>query len=164
MLASLCACCDLLYCCNNREKESSHDNPPISAYCKTYSPSKMASLQRHRSPCRSGELVTMCEHQGSSSPERSWSDDETSSNSTLNDVDEADERLSLSHTVNHDPTCLSSSVLFPFHLIAGCSSAERRTMCNLSGTLTSQEDRRVVEVKGTSTWAMHLAPQPAPFG
>jgi len=124
----------------------------------------MASLQRHRSPCRSGELVTMCEHQGSSSPERSWSDDETSSNSTLNDVDEADERLSLSHTVNHDPTCLSSSVLFPFHLIAGCSSAERRTMCNLSGTLTSQEDRRVVEVKGTSTWAMHLAPQPAHLG
>jgi hypothetical protein len=97
----------------------------------------------------------MCEQQGSSSPERSWSDDEASSDTTLNDVDEADERLPPSNTVRDAPQshCAGppSSVNFPFHLIAGCSSAERTTMCNLSGSLTSQEVKSVLGLRGTSS-------------
>jgi hypothetical protein len=115
----------------------------------------MASLQRDRSPCRSGELVTVCEQQGSSSPKDSWSDDNASSDITLNDVDEAHERLPRWSTVREAPLSYSadpsSSVNFPFHLIAGCSSAERATMCNLSGSLTSQEVEKVVGLRGTSS-------------
>lgn len=119
----------------------------------------MASLQRDRSPCRSGELVTQCEQQSSSSPERSPSDDETSSDITLNEVDEADQRLPLSSTVREAPLShsagLSSSAIFPFHLLAGCSSAERRTMCILSASLTSQEVKTALGVglRGTSSRA-----------
>jgi hypothetical protein len=55
--------------------------------------------------------------------------------------------------------------LFPFHLIAGCSTAER-AMCQISRTITSQELQgrgRIVGLKGTLTWTVveRCGPQPA---
>jgi hypothetical protein len=57
--------------------------------------------------------------------------------------------------------------LFPFHLIAGCSTAER-AMCQISRTITSQELQgrgRIVGLKGTLTWTVveRCGPQPPPI-
>jgi hypothetical protein len=43
----------------------------------------------------------------------------------------------------------SPAGLFPFHLIAGCSAAER-AMSQYSQTLTSQDVRRMMGLQGTS--------------
>lgn len=45
--------------------------------------------------------------------------------------------------------------LFPFHLISGCSTAERN-MCQYSRLITSQEVRMRIGLKGTLTWRCGL--------
>ena len=134
----------------------------------------MAPLQGGHSSFWSGETAGN-EHAGSSSPSESSSNREMASvsDTTLNEADEDEESISSqsdavigsepSHGVDiHTP---NSPTLFPFHLISGCSTAGR-TMCTSSGSLTSQEVKSVLELRGTSSrgWVAlmhHWTPQPA---
>jgi hypothetical protein len=117
----------------------------------------MAQSHACCSPYRSGEPGVLYEHAGSSSPEGSSTENETYSDTTLDDVDELDERLShRPYAVTNRASYTSSQSLgadicpwtiFPFHLISGCSSAGR-TMCSPSRSMTSQEVRRVLGLRG----------------
>ncbi|CAE7211194.1 hypothetical protein PTT_14905 [Pyrenophora teres f. teres 0-1] len=121
----------------------------------------------------------MDEHQGSSSSEESSSGDETSSDITLHEIDEINECLSCSPRVEpvaEAPISQSPEIdpryIFPFHLISGCSSADRgAVMC----TLTSQQVATAVlglraapphhdtpvETKGTENAGPSAVPTPA---
>ncbi|KAF2821913.1 hypothetical protein CC86DRAFT_470020 [Ophiobolus disseminans] len=87
------------------------------------------------------------------------SDDyESASDITLHDEDDSD-----SH--HFQPELVSTwfdnessrSILFPFHLIAGCSTAER-AMCQYSPSVTAQEVRKTVVVKARLTVPMTTPP------
>jgi di- and tripeptidase len=86
----------------------------------------------------------------STSAEDSPSDHESSSDTTLHEVDGIPPYChGESVTVCGDEHNTSSSAFFPFHLIAGCSTAQRG-MCPYSRTITSRDLPRTVELKGTS--------------
>ena len=111
----------------------------------------MAPSQGGRSSCWSGETAARNEP-GSSSPEESLSDDGTSSVSdiTLHNEEESTssqaDDIEPSHRADvHSPI---SPTIFPFHLIAGCSSANRN-MCTSSGSHTLQEVKTVLGLRGT---------------
>jgi hypothetical protein len=121
------------------------------AHCCANHLTAMAPSQGARSSCWSGETAAECEHHGSSSPEESSSasDNETPSDSTLNDEDDVDEQLSA--VTGSEPshgTDMRCPTIFPFHLISGCSSAGRSMTSSRS--LTSQEGKTVLGLRGTS--------------
>ncbi|KAK1916537.1 hypothetical protein P3342_012161 [Pyrenophora teres f. teres] len=140
---------------------------------------EMTPSQARRSPCARRNTVAMDEHQGSSSSEESSSGDETSSDITLHEIDEINECLSCSPRVEpvaEAPISQSPEIdpryIFPFHLISGCSSADRgAVMC----TLTSQQVATAVlglraapphhdtpvETKGTENAGPSAVPTPA---
>ena len=97
----------------------------------------------------------MCEHHSSSSPEDHPSDHETSSDTTLHEGEDELEwstarRPSITSGSVSFSDDIDASVVFPFHLISACSSAGR-IMCQYSGTVTAQETRKVLGLKGLWT-------------
>lgn len=143
----------------NQAKGTSDKGAKVSRHLVLIHPSspKMAPSQGHRSPCTSGDADTMCEHQCLSSPATSSTsrDDETFSDTTLDDVLEDDEPLSpcsdtLTGSASSHSTDTSARAIFPLHLISGCSSTGRNTMCTFSRTITAEEGRRkFLELRGT---------------
>ncbi|KAF2848619.1 glutathione degradosome [Plenodomus tracheiphilus IPT5] len=89
------------------------------------------------------------------SPEGALSDDETSSNLTLYDGDETSQWSTSAFApfpdelLPHSNTAVSTSAIFPFHLLSACSSAGRAIMCQYSQatTITSHEVKRVLGLK-----------------
>lgn len=140
--------------------------PDTGPHTQTIAPS-----HRARSPYRSGERVTMCEHHSLTSPEDPSSDCETSSDTTLL---EGHQEPEASHTACADWAIDASasysddsrsSAFFPLHLVSGCSCASR-LMCQYSRSITSQEVKRVLGLRGTSRRVRRCigsrpAPQPA---
>lgn len=114
----------------------------------------------------------MCEHHSSTSPEDSSSDHETSSDLTLLQAEEGSEYYpdAPSHwvTVHPQPHApdISASAFFSFHLISGCSTAGRE-MCQYSRSMTSQEVKKVLGLRGrwsAGSLGLHWwrGPSPAP--
>jgi hypothetical protein len=92
------------------------------------------------------------------SPEEdSSSEPESSSDTTLHEEDDAalflKRRDSLTagcdEEEDDDDEAAVLPSLFPFHLLSGCSSAER-AMCQISQTITSQELQGRIGLKGMS--------------
>jgi hypothetical protein len=95
--------------------------------------------------------------------EDSSSEHESSSDITLQEADEAEWHFFPSEPVTpciDDSEASHPPFLFPFHLISGCSTAER-SMCQYSRSMTAQEVRSKVVVKGTLTewdaWPPHAS-------
>jgi hypothetical protein len=94
------------------------------------------------------------------------SESESSSDITLLEKDDVPRRsyrrdsLTAWSDPGDDPV---SPTVFPFHLISGCSAAER-TMCQFSGSITSQMVQGRIGLKGTLTWRCGPCKTPPKFG
>src|SRR5690242_6274652 len=74
---------------------------------------------------------------------------QSASDITLHDEDDDESPFFDAEPVTaYRHTRSDSLVFFPFHLIAGCGTAER-AMCQFSRSMTEQEVRKTVVVKGT---------------